>query len=68
MAVPIPDLRKKVLQAMARDCDVGKLQDEIKIHERNISNFQEAIAREEQTIAEYEYMIVVREAADGSPG
>ena len=61
----IPAIRKKELQAMAKDCSVEALKKEIPTHERNIKNFETAIEREQQTIIEYEYMIAVRETREG---
>ena len=62
MGVEISEERKVILRAMAGDCDLQKLKDEIAVHRGNIGNFRVAIQQEFVTIAEYEYMIAVREA------
>jgi hypothetical protein len=61
----IGDARKKVLRAMARDCNLQKLKEEISMRERNKLLFLDAIEKEDVTIAEYEFMIAVREATIG---
>jgi len=62
----ISDARKVILRAMALDCDLEKLKSEIILRQHSMKIFQEAIEKEKVSIAEYEYMIAVRETRSGS--
>lgn len=63
----ISDARKSVLRAIARGCDLQKLKDEIVLRERNKALFRRAIDQEDMTIAEYRFMIEVKEETGAGP-
>ena len=68
MPQEISDARKVQLRRMAMGCDPLKLREEIDLRRRNKVLFLDAIGKEDETIAEYEFMIAVREAQAAASG
>ena len=60
-SVDVPEERKKFLRDMASGCDIEALKREIEQHLRNQENFARAIHAEDVVIAEYHYILALRE-------